>query len=688
MFKKIFSIIIFLGFFNNTYLYAQNAKAQVGLLAFNSPKGVVLLFGSNSIGSNGKDIKGNQYTLTRSQDNGNSKQLQLPGMVRNFAAFKKITGENIITQLQHQLKMKTEDALWQYLQTHPDLKDYGFMVFNVPFRVAMGTAFIDEEVKDKKGNTFIYSIQTSADNNNKSNYTSSIIIGKSPDFAAPQLVQSKSSDSIVTIHWKMKMNNQIPYFAFVYKQTGGRGDFQKLASRILVTRKNDSAYFLYNEKVNANSAYKYFIKPADLLGNEGALNSDTVNLVAINFNKFPFITSLKAKDTLNGILLSWKQLAANPMATGIEIQRSRDSRGDYVIIDTINASASSYSDLKLLPHTAYYYRLCLLHAGVQTDKEKFYTAVSADKQKTNHTPDAPYGCSVKTNDKGVRIAWRPVNDPDLYAYYVYRGSSMSSKMNVISPSLTDTVFTDTTSNLSRQLNYVYAVKAVSNAGKESDFSVKIAAHLPFGKEKPRTPGGIKILQDANHLNIQWDDVKKNDPTVLGYILYKHKIESKPLKYDIAKPASEEATRLKLPLAVAGVITVPYYEDTIATNGDKYEYLVSVIDQFGAESGLSATAAAPALQKSFIKPPAQLYVRSVKEGIAVQWEQADMKSVTSFAIYRRSIIEKTSKKIAVVKSSVNSYTDKLVATGSVYVYTIAAVTASGESAASIEKTVRR
>jgi len=455
-----------------------------------------------------------------------------------------------------------------------------------------------------------------------------------------------------------------------------------------VSKKNDSAFFLFQEKVNGNSAYKYFIRPADLLDNEGAFNSDTTSLVAANFHKLPVIAQLKATDTLNGIFLTWKQLPSNPLITGIEIQRSRDSRGDYVILDTINALANIYRDTKLLPHVAYYYRLSVLHGGAQKKNDKFYTVVSAARQKENHLPDAPYGITVKTTDKGVRIAWQSVNDLDLYAYYVYRGSSIHSKMEVISPSLQDTVFTDTTSNLSGQTAYVYAVKAVSNAGKESPFSEMISAHLPFGKERPQAPGGIRTTIRNSRVLIEWEDVKKGNPAVLGYILYKHKAGIKPLQYVVSKPASVEATRLQLEPVAQGVITVPFYEDTLSQSGIKFDYLVSAIDQFGVESGLSSSASSGNLGKALITAPVQIYVRSVKEGAAIEWEQADMATVQAFAIYRRVITERVSKRIATIKSPTIQYTDKHVAPGNLYVYSVAAITAAGESPHSAEKTFRK
>src|SRR5450432_1961285 len=475
---------------------AQAQGGQNQLPLFNSASGPVLLFGGSSINSAGKDSKGMHYTLSRSEVNGNAiKSLALPGMVKNYAAFKKMVGASFVAQLVHQLKLRSEDALWVYLQQHSDLSAYAMASFNIPFRVAMGAAYVDGEVKGQKGKNFTYKIavdggQASGTGLAPNGFAGTVTIGEAPDLAPPVLSKAKATDSLVSITWKSRLRRDIPFFAEVYRQSGGRGDFYKLPARILAKRKGDSVTYLFTERVNSNSAYRYYIRPADLLDNTGAFNSDTANLVAANFLRLPLLSGLKAKDTLNAILLSWQPLAVNPLITGIEIQRSRDSRGDYVVIDTVSALTHGYLDRRLLPHIGYYYRLCVLHAGKQLQSEKFYSSVSAGQQKTDHIPDAPYGIVAQTTSKGVAVAWRPISDPDLFAYFVYRGTSLQGKMQVISPALTDTVFMDTASNLSSHTSYVYAVKAVSNGNKESSFSAKVAAHLPKGRERPVTPGGI------------------------------------------------------------------------------------------------------------------------------------------------------------------------------------------------------
>jgi fibronectin type 3 domain-containing protein len=679
-------------------MLAQGQGGQNQLPLFNSSGGPVLLFGGSSISSAGKDSKGMHYTLSRADANSNAvKQLSLPGMVKNYAAFKKMVGAAFVGQLVHQLKLKSEDALWGYLQQHADLSAYAFASFNIPFRVAMGAAYVDEEVKGQKGRSFTYKIAVDGGQGSgggqgtglvSNGFTGTLTIGESPDFAPPVVSQAKAKDSLVSLVWKSGLHRDIPYFAEVYRQSGGRGDFYKLPARILAKRKGDTVTYLFTERVNGNSAYRYFIRPADLLDNAGSYNSDTASLVAANFLRLPILSGLKAKDTLNAIVLSWQPLAVNPLITGIEIQRSRDSRGDYVIMDTVSALSHGYLDKRLLPHIGYYYRLCVLHAGKQLQSEKFYASVSAEQQKTNHIPDAPYGINVQTNPKGVAVSWRPINDPDLYAYYVYRGTSLQSKMQVISPALMDTVFSDTASNLSSHTSYVYAVKAVSNGNKESSFSAKVAAHLPKGRERPVTPGGISLVPRDGRLGIEWEDTKKNEPGIMGYILYKCKAGKQALQYDITKPASAEATRLGLSLVVAGVIRAPYFEDTIARNGERYEYLVSAIDVYGEESGLSPVASSAPFNTQQAKPPVQVFARSVKEGVSLQWEQADVTGVQGFAIYRRAITEKKSKKIAQVGNAANQYTDKQTAQGILYVYTVATVTAAGETGPSDERTVKK
>jgi hypothetical protein len=668
----------------------QGGRNQLPL--FNSPAGPVMLFGGGSINAASADNKGVHYSLSRTEVNGTTtKQLPLPGMVRNLSSFKKAVGAALIAQLQHSLKLSSEEALWAYLQQHADLSAYGLASFNIPFRGAMGAAYVDGEVKDKKGKTYTYALSLTVPGQAAHTVQSTVTIGQAPDFSGPRLTQVRTKDSLVTISWQQKLGRDVPFMASVYRQSGDRGEYSKLPSRIMARQKGDSVSFLFTDKANGNSAYRYFIRPADLLNNAGLFNSDTAALVVSNFRKMPKIADLQARDTMNGIMVSWRALPVDPLITGIEIQRSRDSRGDFVAVDTVSPMAHSYMDTRLVPHIAYYYRLCALHAGKQAQDEKFYASVSADQQKTTRIPDAPYGIHALSGPGGVRIAWQPVNDPDFYAYFVYRGTSLGSAMQVISPALTDTVFSDTASNLSRKVAYVYAVRTVTNGNKASALSGKVSALLPRGKERPLTPGGIRLSPRPDGLYIEWDDTKKNDPSITGYILYKHRVGPRPLAYDVAKPATDEATRLNLQVAVGGIITVPYYTDALSQSGnkdDKYEYLVCAVDNYGAVSGLSPAASSSRMAVLQQRPPSKVFARAVPEGVALQWEQADPSGIEAFAIYRRAITERSPRKIAQINGTSSQFTDRQAAKGNLYVYTITALTGSGETAPSDERTVRK
>jgi hypothetical protein len=123
-------------------------------------------------------------------------------------------------------------------------------------------------------------------------------------------------------------------------------------------------------------------------------------------------------------------------------------------------------------------------------------------------------------------------------------------------------------------------------------------------------------------------------------------------------------------------------------GQRMEYLVSSIDAFGVESGLSPAATTPPVNMNLLKPPAQLFARGVASGVSLQWVQADPAGVEGFVVYRRIVSEKKAKRIAQVSQKESQFTDKQTTPGNLYVYTVAVLGAGGESAPSDERTVRK
>jgi len=67
MYKIILMILFFVVARGKGNLFAQNKDTHKGMLLFNSAKGPVLLFGSNSINGNSNDSKGAHYMLTRTK---------------------------------------------------------------------------------------------------------------------------------------------------------------------------------------------------------------------------------------------------------------------------------------------------------------------------------------------------------------------------------------------------------------------------------------------------------------------------------------------------------------------------------------------------------------------------------------------------------------------------------------------
>src|SRR5690606_36474870 len=102
------------------------------------------------------------------------------------------------------------------------------------------------------------------------------------------------------------------------------------------------------------------------------------------------------------------------------------------------------------------------------ERETGYTGyVTAVVGNSTTYPDPPYGLTASVEKRGVHLQWEATDTYDLYAYFVYRGVSGASDLEVVSPGLTAPSFTDTV-RLSGRTQYSYAVKAVNKNSLESE----------------------------------------------------------------------------------------------------------------------------------------------------------------------------------------------------------------------------
>ena len=662
MMKRFFSIAIFLSM--SIVLAAQESTIP---LQYSFKDGTFIHISDQAI-SKSTPLEGIAAARI-SRDNGRGfKELTVLTRAENAAAFRRISGENVWSQIKIMKKLKSDDEVWKFILDHPKLSDYGMLAFAISFRQAMGTAFNDRDAAGlAQGKTWSYRVDLIDANGQTTRTSRGSIQGGQGSFALTNVRQQRAfaTDSAVFITWSaaLRIQPQGLVTADVFRQTGGKGAFVKMTNPIFANIKQDSITFYLADNVKPQSLYRYFVVPRDAMGNP-ASPSDTISVLSVNFAALPIIQEVSVTDTLGAIRLNWKSLGNLPHVVGIEIQRSRDARGDYVVLDTVSTVMSTYTDSRVFPDVPYFYRLRTIPLKGMERETGYSGYVTGSLRNRIKNPDPPHGLLASLENGFIKLQWQPVEDPDLYAYFVYRSTSEQGKFTVISPGLDSTVFVDT-SRVSGRTQYVYAVKAVSNNSMESDFSNKISLRQPFA-QLPLAPGGVTGYLDNRAVVLSWSSMARLDHNIAGYNIYRR--DAAPLNtFDTRKSAASQAEALQFVLLNREIIAVPSFTDATVTPGATYDYAVASVDVFGIESTFSPFATIS------LQLPARVItntsIRKVTGGIALEWDPAMGTDAENVAIYRKKAGDVSFRRLSAVSKNETAFVDKTAVKGTLYIYEI-------------------
>ena len=616
----------------------------------------------------------------------NFKELQVVSQPSTLKEFKRICGDETWSQIKLVKNLSTDESVWNFILAHPMLDDYGTLAFDMRLRQAMGSAYLDRTAAGlASGKQWRYRVEWLDASGGIIRSAEGSITGGSKSFAIGHVTKSKqfANDSLVSLQWYTQSREESGsiIMAEIFRQTGGKGPYTKLSSRLLASKTGDSLLFNYRERVVPQSLYRYYIRPMDELGN-AAEPSDTINVLSFDFNSLPLLQDLSARDTLNGILLTWKPYGDLPHITGIEIQRSRDVRGNFVVLDTIAVSDAFFFDQQVLPDIPYFYRMRLIGLQGLETHSGYSGYVTAAVKNRHKNPDPPYALTGNIVNGKVHLTWQSVDDPDLYAYFVYRSASDRQKFEVISQGLQALEFTDT-SSVSGRIQYAYAVKAVNNNSLESDFSNVVTMRQPV-PQLPDAPAGLNAYVDGQAVILNWPSVSRNDHAVAGYNIYRREIQTNNT-FDTKQSAAAQAVNLKFVLLNDALITRPYFEDREATPGKTYEYAISSVDLFGVESTYSPFARLPIeMTTIFIET---CTVRKVSNGVELSWDIDVAKGADAVAIYRKRAGDANFQKLATLSAQQTLYIDRTAARGTLYIYVISAERGKNVLAKSDEKNIR-
>jgi len=219
----------------------------------------------------------------------------------------------------------------------------------------------------------------------------------------------------------------------------------------------------------------------------------------------------------------------------------------------------------------------LLGAGVVAG-----CSASGDNNDTI-APSAPSGLTGTSGDGEVALNWKEVGAEDLKEYNVYRStSSLLEDVSGREPVATSSESAFTDSGLTNGTKYAYAVTAVDNAGNESTPSDAVEK-IPDASDStaPSAPSGLAGTSGNTEITLSWDEVTAGD--LQHYNVYRG-TSSSVTEIDGQDPVSTSSTES--------------FTDIGLTNGTKYYYVVTAVDDSGNESGPSTL-----LEKTpFADPP--------------------------------------------------------------------------------------
>ncbi len=603
----------------------------------------------------------------------------------NWDKFSERGGQELIEDLRDALQMDESSDLWDYVKQNPHIDDYGLnLALDRNMWHAFGTVFVDEESVDlTPGQEVKYRVRHEMEDGSQPDtlYQGTVVIGEEPAIEAPEVINRIERKNEVGALWASPVEgSEDAIFAHVYRQHEPEGGFEKVPGRIFANREDDMIIYSWRENIEPDRSLRYYIQPVDIAGVPGP-RSDTLTVISVDYENLPLMGSVLARDTTSGIHLSWESVEHKPYLSGIEIQRSRNADRGYIVLDTLSVQQTEYLDTNLIPNQTYHYRFRIVTIREMNNLPS--AVASASFRNTEISPSIPSGLRAEQEGDGIRLHWDSIEEPDLFGYYVYRGTSRHDSMAVVSRAIRDTTtFLDRSEELHGRTNYVYAVRAVNMSDMESEFSNMVVAR-PDRLVRPPAPMGIAGYAEQNKIRISWRNEQRRDGAIAGYHLYRS--TAQPGSYPEGEGASVQAERTGFERINNEMLTTMSFEDIDVEPGETYYYALSTEDHFGVESTLSEARRFRTSTASLL-PPSRVSARTVTGGVEIRWNRTLQQDVENYRIYKRARGEESPSLIGTVSSETTRFTDGNVVPGTLYWYSVSVVRGEQESSRGREQSV--
>jgi fibronectin type 3 domain-containing protein len=659
------------------------SKAQTSNeVLLQSDNGVWIALDNSPIGQNFSKSNYDEVVIAWSTGGSFSNVATYKGAA-NANQFEQAIGADMTAGLIEEKKLNNKESLWQNI-CKESTKDY-FGLYSIGSNVLEALGILYKHKWDTKkyvGKNVSYKLSFYKNKKIVIEKTYSTVIKEYFTIEKPLLINKKEGDSIIALHWAIPKTTVAGLIMGNVYKIDKKGNAQKMETILSMKQgKSDTLHFSYQERVLPSLAHQYYIVPSNYAGFE-AKPSDSITLISYNFSQTAQSVNLQAKDTVDGIYLSFTPPAASALIVGIIVERSRNDKAGYVPIDTIAATDRYYYDTKLLPNVTYYYQLRTL--GIRpTDvlPSTWANAQHVSKAKDDVYP--PGAVKAMATKAGIEITWEPLMQVQNAGFRVYRNNGTSNNMEQVGLLITDNKFIDTTA-IDNRKQYSYYVTSLSYGNIESEPSKKVFAAPIHKTILPNAPAGLSAAAENDRVLLSWNDERANNPYITGYIVYRKAIKNNEIQKDKVYTSKELLQNGFIRLN-ANIEKSTTYADVQNVQTMQYQYYVTAIDAKNIESttlnGIQVNVAPVTLM-----PPGNFAARSVSKGVVLSWDKSKQENITGYIIYKRESTAAKSTMLIKLDKNAETHTDKVVQKNKTYFYSVAAISNTTNGDASLEKGV--
>ena len=568
------------------------------------------------------------------------------------------------------------DRLYPVLErtgTTDSLKFYGQLL---PVRLAAGTVYLDSTVTDTLRYQYRVTRSSPTDAGKELFVTAPVHLETRTFLGRPFIVNKLVSTDEVIITCGLDPGFR-PSFYRLYRKKEGEKQFSQTKPAIVRYIRNDTAFVNFRDiEVEKGKVYDYFIVPVDYFG-RASDPSEIVRTGIYNFGSLrePYDILTEAVTPAGGIRITWS-LDEPGLLRSMRVYRSTRYDSDYKLLKELSPYDSVFTDMTVEPMRKYFYYFVM---------EGFFGELSSPGVRffgiaeNTLPPLRPAISAIRGIAGGAEIEIRYFN-PDIKSIRLYRRINSSAELlpvTVIPVTQEESVhYTDTSRYFTGYTLLSYAALAENTSYALSTFSDTLSVY-PLADTDPIAPDDVSATLENGVISLIWNDVSNNHPEIVGYRVYRRVVEASGVR--------QKAFALLYDSFLQPDIN--YFTDTLASEGNTYNYEVRSVDIRGAESKTAAVAVI-SVDKAKAVAPSGMKLFLQDGGITVEWAEPYQDGIKSYRLYRYER-GKRPVPIATVARGTTSYTDITAQKGRLYFYYLTTIHENGtESSAGREEGIWR